>query len=156
MHGIRGRVAVAVVALAALGASGLAEAAPSHSAAPALITLHASEFGKVIFGAHNRALYLFAADHGAKSTCYGACAAAWPPLLTKGAPTVGAGLNAKLVGTTTRNDGSLQVTYNGHPLYYFSGDTPGKVKCQAVKLNGGFWYVVKANGTANTSKSHHM
>jgi predicted lipoprotein with Yx(FWY)xxD motif len=122
---------------------------------PAGVILRSSEYGKVIFASNKRVLYLFGADHGTTSTCYGVCASAWPPLLSKGAtPSVGAGLNAKLVGTTRRTNGSLQVTYAGHPLYYYSGDMPGKIMCQAANMHGGFWYVVNADGSANTAKGH--
>lgn len=120
------------------------------------LTLRASEYGPTIFDAHHRVLYLFAADRGPKSTCYGACAAAWPPLHAKGAPTAGAGLNAKLLGTTTRRDGTLQVTYGGHPLYYYSGDMGSHIMCQHANMHGGFWYVVKANGKANLAKGKTM
>jgi predicted lipoprotein with Yx(FWY)xxD motif len=120
------------------------------------LTLRASEYGKVIFDANHRVLYMFGADHSTTSTCYGVCATAWPPLLAKGTPSVAAGLNAKLLGTTKRNDGSLQVIYRGHPLYYYSGDMAGKIMCQAANMHGGFWYVVNADGSANKAKGHGM
>ena len=110
--------------------------------------------GNVLYDKDHFVLYVFSADHGSTSTCYGACSSAhggWPPLLTKGGPRV-AGLNASLLGTTKRRDGSLQVTYGAHPLYYWSGDTAHTIMCQHVKLHGGFWYVVNPNGTANTAK----
>ena len=160
---LRRRVfAVAVVAAAmVVGASGVSQPAQGRSgraggrpvATHALLTLRSSEYGKVIFDAHHRVLYLFAADQSTTSTCYGVCAAAWPPLLTKGAPSVGAGLDAKLLGTSKRKDGSLQVTYNGHPVYYYSADMGSKIMCQHANMHGGFWFVVKANGTPNTAKS---
>jgi predicted lipoprotein with Yx(FWY)xxD motif len=126
------------------------------AAAATTLTLRSSEYGQVVSDAHNRVLYLFAADHGSRSTCYDECAKAWPPLLTKATPTAGAGLNSSLVGTTRRNDGSLQVTYAGHPLYYYSLDTGEKIGCQHVKLHGGFWYVVKPDGSANMAMGHGM
>jgi predicted lipoprotein with Yx(FWY)xxD motif len=110
----------------------------------------------VIFASNNRVLYMFGADHGTSSTCYGVCASAWPPLLSKTTPSVGAGLNPALLGTTRRNDGSVQITYGGHPLYYYSGDSPGKIMCQAANMHGGFWYVVNADGSANKAKAHGM
>jgi len=141
-------------------ASGNASTAPqvANSAevgAPGL-ALRGSEFGHVIFASNNRVLYMFGADHGATSTCYGVCASAWPPLLTSGTPTVGPGLTAQLLGTTRRKDGTMQVTYGGHPLYYYSGDAPGKIMCQAANMHGGFWYVVNADGSANMTKGHGM
>jgi predicted lipoprotein with Yx(FWY)xxD motif len=120
------------------------------------LTVRSSEYGQVVSDANHRVLYLFGADHGPTSTCYGECARAWPPLLTNGAPSDGAGMNSHLLSTTRRNDGTLQVTYNGHPLYYYSGDTGEHIMCQHVKLHGGFWYVVNANGSANMAMGHGM
>ena len=108
-------------------------------------------YGSVLYDSHHLVLYVFSADHGSTSTCYGACQTAWPPMLTKGAPRV-AGLNASMLGTTKRNNGALQVTYAGHPLYYWSGDNSHTIMCQHVKLHGGYWYVVDAKGTANKAK----
>jgi predicted lipoprotein with Yx(FWY)xxD motif len=111
-------------------------------------------YGNVLYDKDHFALYVFSADHGSTSTCYGACSSAhggWPPLLTKGAPQV-MGLKASLLGTTKRKDGSLQVTYASHPLYYWSGDTAHSIFCQHVELHGGYWYVVDPSGAANTAK----
>jgi predicted lipoprotein with Yx(FWY)xxD motif len=138
------------------GPARASQAAVSTAAASQGLALHRSEFGRVIFASNNRVLYVFGADHGTTSTCYGVCATAWPPLLTKGTPSVGAGLNARLLGTTRRRDGSLQVTYGGHPLYFYSGDARGKIMCQAANMHGGFWYVVNADGSANKAKGHGM
>ena len=121
------------------------------AAAHAQLTVGASRYGTVLYDQHHLVLYVFSADHGSTSTCYGACAAAWPPMLTRGVPRAGA-LHAGLLGTTKRRDGALQVTYAGHPLYYWSGDKAGTIMCQHVNLHGGVWYVVNANGTANTAK----
>jgi predicted lipoprotein with Yx(FWY)xxD motif len=126
------------------------------AAAPVELTIESSHYGRTIFDAHHRVLYLFGNDHTTKSTCYGGCAKAWPPLLTNDAPKVGAGLDSSLLGTTKRRDGSTQVTYAGHPLYYFEGDKPGKIMCQNVKMHGGFWYVVKPDGEANMAKGMGM
>ena len=92
-------------------------------------------------------LYLFARDRGGRSSCSGACAKAWPPFLTKGAPRALSGVNAKVLGTTRRGNGTLQVTYAKHPLYYFKEDTkPGQIKCQNVSNFGGLWLVVAPSG----------
>ena len=89
-------------------------------------------------------LYLFTKDTPNTSVCYDKCATAWPPLLTTGDPVGGEGLDASKLGTTTRTDGSIQVTYNGWPLYYYEKDkAPGDVIGQDV---GGVWYVVSAEG----------
>lgn len=138
----------------AMGSSGghTAASMAGMMAEHAEVTVASSpHYGNVLHDKDHFVLYMFSADHGSTSTCYGACASAhggWPPLLTKGAPRV-AGLNASMIGTTKRRDGSLQVTYNGHPLYYWSGDTARTIMCQHVKLHGGLWYVVDPSGKAN-------
>jgi predicted lipoprotein with Yx(FWY)xxD motif len=124
--------------------------------ASAGLILAASHYGNVLFDSNRRALYLFAADSGPTSTCYGACAKAWPPLLTQGTPTAGAGLTPSLLGVTRRTDGSTQVTYAGHPLYYFSGDHGSGIACQGADSQGGFWYVVNADGSANKAHGEMM
>jgi predicted lipoprotein with Yx(FWY)xxD motif len=97
--------------------------------------------------AAGRTLYLFEKDTGGKSSCYGACAQGWPPLLTTGTPTSAAGVSASLLGTVNRTNGTVQVTYAGHPLYYFTGDTkPGDIKGQNLHAFGADWYVVGPAG----------
>src|SRR5690349_15556878 len=118
----------AVAATAVAIGAGVSQAGLSRSQHPngalvpahARLTVRSSEYGKAIFDTRARVLYVFSADRTSRSACYGVCAKAWPPMLTKGAPTGGPGVNAKLLGTTKRRDGSLQVTYNHHPLYYYS------------------------------------
>jgi predicted lipoprotein with Yx(FWY)xxD motif len=89
-------------------------------------------------------LYLFTKDTPNTTVCYDKCAVAWPPLLTNGEPVAGEGVDASLLGTTNRTDGTVQVTYNGWPLYYYEKDkAPGDVTGQDV---GGVWYVVSAEG----------
>jgi predicted lipoprotein with Yx(FWY)xxD motif len=149
----------ALVALVAAFGGGLsvADATSTSTPAHAKLILRSSEFGKVIFDANGYVVYIFGRDKTATSTCYGACAKAWPPVLTKGAPTVGTGLNAKLLGTTKRKDGSLQVTYNHHPVYSYVGDMHGKIMCQHAVMHGGIWLVLKANGTPSMAKgAMHM
>lgn len=107
-----------------------------------------SQYGTILFDGDHQAIYLFAKESSDHSECYGECAAAWPPVLTKGRPQGGAGLNAKLLGTTARTDGTTQVTYNGHPLYYYESDPPGEVLCQNVVEFGGRWLVVDPTGNA--------
>jgi predicted lipoprotein with Yx(FWY)xxD motif len=116
------------------------------------VTVAASpHYGNVLYDKDHFVLYAFSNDHGSASTCYGACASGhggWPPLLTKGAPRA-VGVNGHMLGTTRRSDGSLQVTYDGHPLYYWSGDTAKTIMCQNVNLHGGVWYVVDPSGHVN-------
>lgn len=107
-----------------------------------------SEFGSMVFDGGGQAIYLFDVETTAKPACYDACAEAWPPVLTEGKPVAGDGIRAALLGTTKRTDGTLQVTYNDHPLYYYAHEAAGEVKCHDVFLNGGNWYVVQPNGDA--------
>jgi predicted lipoprotein with Yx(FWY)xxD motif len=112
------------------------------------IVLADSEFGDMLFDSRDQAIYLFDKESSSESECYGACAEAWPPVLTKGDPVAGDGTNGNLLGTTERDDGSLQVTYNGHPLYYYVDEGPGEVLCHGVDEFGGLWLVVDAAGNA--------
>lgn len=92
-------------------------------------------------------LYLFEADTKATSTCYDACAQAWPPLLTEGTPVAGDQLDAGMLSTAQRKDGSTQVTYNGWPLYYFAKDqAPGDTQGQDVEGFGAEWYLISPQG----------
>jgi len=114
--------------------------------APTVATGH-STYGIVLFDGHGKALYAFTRDPRDRSTCSGACAKAWPPYVVRG--TLRAGMRARpgLLGTTTRADGSRQVTYAGRPLYYYVGDRqPGQILCQNVLEFGGRWLVVRASG----------
>jgi predicted lipoprotein with Yx(FWY)xxD motif len=108
----------------------------------------ASRYGKVIADSRGEALYLFTKDGRGPSRCYGDCAAAWPPALTKGTPRAGRGLAASRLGTTRRRDGRLLVTYRGQPLYYYVADKPGLILCQDVNEFGGDWLVVAPSGRA--------
>ena len=106
-----------------------------------------AKLGQILVDGNGRTLYLFEADKGSSSTCYGACAAYWPPLLTGGAPMAGTGVNGSLLGTTKRTDGTTEVTYGGHPLYYVVTDhNPGDATGQAVSNYGAAWYVVGTDG----------
>ena len=108
-----------------------------------------SDFGRILADGHGRALYLFTADQGKGSNCSGDCAAAWPPYVVKRTPAAISGAKPGLVGTTKRSDGKLQATYAGHPVYHYVGDrSPGEVRCQAALEFGGYWYVLRGNGTA--------
>ena len=105
--------------------------------------------GSFLVDSKGMSLYIFTKDTANTSTCSGTCANNWPPLLTKGAPTAGTGVTASLLGTLTRADGSIQVTYNSMPLYYFAADkAAGDTKGQAVKS---VWYVLDPSGKTITT-----
>ncbi len=115
------------------------------AAAGATINLASSSLGSILVDGNGMTLYEFTPDTGGASTCTGDCATSWPPLETSGAPTVGTGLAAADFATITRDDGSTQVTFHGHPLYHFAGDTAaGDTKGQGI---GGKWFVVGADGS---------
>jgi predicted lipoprotein with Yx(FWY)xxD motif len=141
----------ALFTLAGAGADSTHAATSTRSAVGAIQaatpTAHSSRYGTILFGGGGRVLYAFARDRGGRSNCSGACAKAWPPFLTNGTPKPGRGINGRLLGTTRRSDGTLQVTYAKHPLYYFKKDTkPGQITCQNVSNFGGLWLVVASTG----------
>jgi len=106
-----------------------------------------SPLGRILVDNKGITLYDFVKDTGTTSVCYGACAALWPPLLTSGKPVAGPGVRASLLGTTKRKDGKLEVTYGGHPLYYFVTDRrPGQATGQGVNQFGGPWWVLSPAG----------
>jgi predicted lipoprotein with Yx(FWY)xxD motif len=106
-----------------------------------------SRLGRILVDSKGITLYDFPPDKGTTSVCYGACAALWPPLLTHGKPVAGPGARASLLGTTKRKDGKLQVTYGGHPLYYFVTDRkPGQTTGQGIEQFGGPWWVISPAG----------
>ena len=109
-------------------------------------TAHTSQ-GTVLTDGKGITVYLFEKDTGTKPNCYGACAAAWPPVLTTGAPLAGSGARAALLGTVKRTDGKTQVTYAGHPLYYFAGDQkPGDITGEGSQTFGAGWDLVAPAG----------
>lgn len=110
-----------------------------------------TRYGKILTDGSGRALYLFTREKSDKSDCYDDCAKAWPPFHTKGEPQAKSPTSQDLIGTTKRRDGSTQVTFNGHPLYYYvDEDEAGEVLCQGVNEFGGIWYVVSPSGEAIT------
>ena len=123
------------------------------SGGSATVGVENGNLGKILFDSKGDTLYLFKKDSGTKSACTGACASAWPPLRASGKPTAGSGVNASMLGTTPRSDGNPQVTYNGHPLYTFTGDqNPGDTSGQGVSAFGALWYVVSPAGNQITAK----
>jgi predicted lipoprotein with Yx(FWY)xxD motif len=155
--------ALAIVALGGCGASATRQArapspAGSHASAQTpgvgshsgiVVTQRTSQYGRILTDGANHTIYLFTRDKSTTSTCYGACATVWPPVLTNGAPRPAGGLPAARFGTTRRSDGTWQVTYAGHPLYYYVNDVrPGQILCQNVDEFGGTWLVISPAGTA--------
>lgn len=124
------------------------KAEASMSAKGARVKVVNSDFGRVIADGRGEAFYLFDKEDTKKPECYGACAEVWPPVLTKGKPVAASGIKQSLLGTTKRKNGKLQVTYAGHPLYYYVDDSPGTILCHDVAEFGGLWLVVKPDGKA--------
>jgi predicted lipoprotein with Yx(FWY)xxD motif len=113
------------------------------------MSTHKGKLGTMLAGGNGHTLYLFTHDSHAKSSCYKSCAATWRPDLTHARPVARSGVNAKLLGTTRRTNGTLQVTYNGHPLYFYAGDKQaGSMHGEGINAFGGHWYVVSTKGTA--------
>ncbi|HYV76895.1 MAG TPA: hypothetical protein VE979_02095 [Streptosporangiaceae bacterium] len=145
----------AALMIAACGSSGSSSgsgsasaAAPASSAAASSSALKTTTIGgaAVVTNGKGFTLYWFAPDTPTKSNCNGSCAAYWPPV--KGPATAGAGVSGKLA-TITRSDGSVQATYNGHPLYTYVGDkAPGQAAGNGLNINGGLWHEVTVSGAA--------
>ena len=114
----------------------------------ALVKVRSTRYGRILVDRRGQALYQFTRDTGAAtSRCTGDCARAWPPLYASGgAPVAGSGATQAKLGTIRRSGGRRQVTYAGHPLYYYSADTPSQILCQNVKEFGGLWLVTKPSG----------
>lgn len=123
-------------------------ATTAASAGVAVTVKHASKLGTVLAaGPKKLTVYMFEGDHGASSSCSGACASVWPPVTTSGAPTVSGAASSSDLGTITRSDGTTQVTYKGHPLYFFARDKDsGDAYGEGVKGFGADWYVLAPSG----------
>jgi predicted lipoprotein with Yx(FWY)xxD motif len=153
---LAGAAVVAVFALALAGCSNGSKASGSTPAAnageQATLDVATTGLGQILVDSQGHTLYLFAKDTGSQSECTGACAGAWPPLMATGKTTVGGGADASLVGSTTRSDGSQQVTYAGHPVYLFSGDqNPGDTNGEGVVAYGASWYAMSPAGDQITA-----
>ena len=136
------------VIAASLTLIGVASATRSSSHATARVSVASTGLGRILVDGRGHTLYLFAKDRHGKSSCAGACAGFWPPLITTGKPLAGAGVKAKLLGTIRRPDGRLQVTYNHHPLYTFAKDMrKGDTKGEELNVFGAEWYALSAAGT---------
>jgi predicted lipoprotein with Yx(FWY)xxD motif len=112
-----------------------------------VITSASSDYGQMLVNDEGQAIYIWESEKSAKPRCYGDCAQAWPPVLTDGGPLAAGRVSAKKLGTTQRSDGTTQVTYDGHPLYYYTDERPGEVRCHNVATHGGLWWVITPKGT---------
>jgi predicted lipoprotein with Yx(FWY)xxD motif len=113
----------------------------------ATVRVSQSKLGRILVDAHGRSLYLFEKDSRGKSSCNGACATAWPPLIASGKPRAGAGVKTTLLGRTKRKDGRWQATYKRHPLYRFVKDTKkDQTNGEGVDAFGAEWYLVSPAG----------
>ena len=150
-------ITIGAVAAALSLTFGLGVASASSSAGTsAKVAVANSNLGRILVDARGRTLYLFAKDKTGKSTCYGLCAGYWPALTTKGKPSAIKGARQALLGTTRRKDGHLQVTYRGHPLYRFSGDTgAGMTSGEGLTDFGGGWWAVSPGGSKIVSGTTH-
>ena len=121
--------------------------AAASAAAGTVVTWHDTGIGPAITTSNGHTLYLFRADHGTTSACYGQCATYWPPLLTNGKPVASGRVKTSLLGTTKRKDGKLQVTYKGYLLYRYTDDKkPGQTKGEGSKAFGAGWYALTPKG----------
>jgi predicted lipoprotein with Yx(FWY)xxD motif len=133
-------------------------APPAESASPGqdrppdrlgtVVTTASSDYGTMLFDRSGQAIYLFDRETSDRPRCYGGCADAWPPVLTEGEPQAIGRVRSGLLATTERKDGTLQVTYAGHPLYYYAHEGKSEVLCHDVVEYGGTWLVVRPNGEA--------
>jgi predicted lipoprotein with Yx(FWY)xxD motif len=134
-----------------MGGYGSSGTAPASGGASSVATVSASStnLGTILVDGSGRSLYLFGKDQPNQSACAGACVAAWPVDQSSGTPKAGSGVKASLLGTIKRGDGATQVTYNKHPLYYYSGDSqPGQHNGQGLNAFGAAWHVVAPTGSA--------
>ncbi len=117
-------------------------------------TASAGGLGTILVDGQGRTIYLFQRDTGPKSTCSGGCIAAWPAVTTHGAPQATGGVSAGMLGVTKRSDGTMQVTYAGHPLYRYASDaSAGETNGQGLTAFGAPWYVLGTNGSAITTQA---
>ena len=145
-------VVAAVVAVIAATAGGSTKKSQPPVAASSAISVTQTSVGKVLTDANGRALYLFAADQPGISKLSSAGLAVWPALTSATSPKATGGAAARLIGTATGSDGGTQITYNGHPLYYYVGDhSSGQIRGQGLNQFGARWYVLSATGAAITA-----
>lgn len=130
--------------------SGGGSTTTGQSSGPATVATSSTSLGTILV-VGGRTVYLFESDTGPHSTCTGACLAQWPAVTTTAAPKASGSATASTLGTTKRAEGTMQVTYDGHPLYYFADDSEaGQTNGQALNAFGANWYVVAPSGAAIT------
>lgn len=135
------------------GGSSKKSSAPKATSS-AMVDSHHGPHGTYVTDGKGRSLYLLTSDGRNKSSCTGACAAAWPPFTTTGKAMPMGSVHADDLGTIKRSDGTVQVTLYGHPLYYYAQDSkPGDTNGQGIKSYGGTWWLVAPSGKAITSGS---
>jgi predicted lipoprotein with Yx(FWY)xxD motif len=141
------RRAAIVFLAAALAAAVIAATAWPATSGPATVKTRSTTLGRVLVDGNGRTLYVFGKDKGHTSTCTGACASAWPPLITHGTAKAASAARGSMLGTTRRADGRLQVTYNGHPVYKFAEDKQaGDTSGEGLSAFGGKWFALSASG----------
>jgi predicted lipoprotein with Yx(FWY)xxD motif len=125
-----------------------AKSPPGAESGVAVLTVaSAPKVGAILVDSKGFTVYDFHKDKGTVSSCYGGCAGVWPPVLTEGAPTAGEGASAAKLGTTKRKDGTVQVTYAGHPLYTYAVDKkPGEANGNDIDSFGAEWYALQGSG----------
>jgi len=130
------------------GGGGSSKAASAEDGGDGIVSAaKVGDLGTVLVDSQGLTLYDFHKDEGATSSCYDACAAAWPPLLTEGNPQAQGPADRSMLGTTKRKDGTVQVTYNGWPLYTYVGDqNPGEANGNDIDQFGAEWYALQPNG----------
>jgi len=146
---VRPRTLLGVLAVSlGLVAAGCGGAIPSSDGGPATVKLVSSKLGRFLVDGQGHSLYLFERDESGESYCTDACAAVWPPLETNSTPQASGGVASSALGTITRGDGGRQVTYDGHPLYYYAADasTPGKTTGESIEQFGAEWYLLGPTG----------
>jgi predicted lipoprotein with Yx(FWY)xxD motif len=156
-----GIVALGSIALSACGGGGATAAkspiyggsASASQTTSGKVSTASTALGTVLVDSQGRTVYLFKADSGTKSACSGACASAWPPLRVSAKPTAGGRATASKLGTTQRSDGQPQITYNGHPLYTYIGDSkPSDVNGQGLTAFGAAWFALSPSGSASAGR----
>lgn len=158
---IAGAALVPLVALIVAGCGDGGENAPASappktpSGRSATIGIATTGLGETLVDSQGRTLYLFKRDSVSKSSCFGACAGAWPPLRARGKLAVGTGATASRLETTPRSDGKPQLTYNGHPLYLYVGDkNAGDTNGQGISAFGARWYALSPDGGQISGSSY--